>query len=167
MTLYATIPQLIKMLQNVERWLDRGEVFAKEKSFDPAVLLASRLAPDQFPLLRQVQALCDVAKFTAARLTAKVPPKHPDTEQTIEELRERIRGTIDYLRGFKPEDFDGAEERAVELPLFGGKRLLGRDYLTELQLPNFYFHVTTAYAILRHSGVGLGKTDYIGGLNLS
>lgn len=167
MSLYACVPQLIKMLKNLEHWLDKGVALAQAKSFDPGVLLGSRLAPDQFPLLRQVQSACDVAKFTAARLTGQQAPRHPDTEQTLDEVRARIHTTISYLEGFKPADFEGAETRAIELPLFAGKRMVGLDYLYELQFPNFYFHAATAYAILRHNGVELGKRDYLGSLNLS
>jgi hypothetical protein len=124
------------------------------------------LAPDQYPLVRQIQSVCDTAKFTPARLTGKEPPKHPDTEQTIDELRTRIRAVLELLDGFKPADFAGAETRHVELPWLQGKYLLGADYVRQLQLPNFYFHATLAYEILRHNGVPLGKTDFIGHLSL-
>jgi hypothetical protein len=164
MSLYAHIPQFIRMLGNLERWLDKGVAFAKAKSFDPVVLLNSRLAPDQYPLMRQIQSACDRAKFSAARLTGQQPPRNPDTEQTLDEIRARIRGTIAYLETFKPEDFAGAESRIVELPHYDGLRMVGSAYMLELQLPDFYFHATTAYAILRHNGVDLGKDDYIGEL---
>ena len=167
MSLYESVPQFIKMLRNVGRWLDKGVAFAQQKSFDPVVLLGSRLAPDQYPLVRQIQSACDRAKFTAARLTGKQPPRNPDTEQTVDEIRARIQGTIAYLETFRPEDFAGAESRMVELPHYDGKRMAGSAYLRELQLPDFYFHLTTAYAILRHNGVDLGKDDYLGELDLS
>jgi hypothetical protein len=167
MSLYeASVPQFKKMLGNLDRWLEAGVAFAKQKSFDESVLLASRLAPNQYPLTRQIQAACDSAKSTAARLTGKEPPKHPDTEQTVDELRKRIRTVQDYLDTFKATEFAGAEKREIALPFLEGKVMLGSDYLTEMTLPNFYFHVTTAYAILRHLGVELGKMDYIGSLNL-
>jgi hypothetical protein len=109
---------------------------------------------------------CDSAKFLAARLTAKDPPKHPDIEQTIEQLRGRIRATVSYLESFAPADFEGAETRLIPLPNRDGKVIKGSDYLAQMGLPNFYFHVTTAYAILRHNGVDLGKRDYLGPLPL-
>jgi hypothetical protein len=167
MSLYeASVPQFKKMLQNLERWLDKGVEYAQKKSFDPAVLLSARLAPDQYPLLRQIQAACDSAKFPSARLSGKEPPKHPDTEQTVDEIRKRIRTVIEYLDTFKPAEFAGAETRKIALSFLEGKVMLGSDYLNEMALPNFYFHVTTAYAILRHNGVDLGKSDFIGSMNV-
>ncbi|HYQ03224.1 MAG TPA: DUF1993 domain-containing protein [Polyangiaceae bacterium] len=167
MSLYdQTIPQFKNTLTQLDKWLDAAVAYAKAKSFEPAVLLNSRLAPDQYPLVRQIQAVCDAAKFTAARVTGKEPPKHPDTEQTVEELRTRIRAVQEYLGSYKPEDFAGAETRQVKLPWLEGKYVLGVDYVNQLQLPNFYFHATLAYEILRHNGVPLGKTDYIGHVNL-
>src|SRR5690606_1659362 len=129
-------------------------------------LLQARLAPDQFALLRQIQAACDNAKFAAARVAGKQPPVHEDTETTFEELRARIRSVVDYLRTYTEADFEGAADRIVPFWFIPGKALTGQDYLTEYSVPNFYFHVTTAYAILRHNGVELGKIDYIGSLNL-
>ncbi|MFO7181678.1 MAG: DUF1993 domain-containing protein, partial [Pseudomonadota bacterium] len=130
----STIPQFKKMLQNVERWIDRAEAYAAAKKFEPEVLLTARLAPDQFPFVRQVQIACDKAKFTAATLAGKEPPKHPDTEKTFEELRKRLHSVITYLDGFGPKDFEGAEERVLELPYLQGKTMLGRDYVCEVQL---------------------------------
>ena len=167
MSLYeASVPQFKKMLLGVDRWLGKTVEHAAKKSFDPAVLLSARLAPDQFHLLRQIQAACDAAKSAAARLTGREPPSHPDTEQTIDDLRKRIATVVAYLDTMKPDDFEGAETRRIALQFMPGKLILGSDYLTELALPNFYFHVTTAYAILRHNGVELGKGDYLGGLTL-
>jgi hypothetical protein len=160
----ACIFPLQKMLTNLERWLDKAVAFAEQKKIDPNTLLSARLAPDQFPLVRQIQASCDQAKFTAARLTGKEPPKHPDTEQTIEELRIRLRAVHEYLGTFTREDFEGAAMRAISLVYFEGRFIYGKDYLNELQLPNFYFHVTTAYSILRHNGVDLGKQDFLGSI---
>lgn len=157
-----SITQFKKSLLNIEKWLDKAAAFADQKKFDVNNLLTARLAPDQFPFLRQVQIACDQAKFTAARLTGKQPPSHADTEKTIDELRARIHSVLTYLDGFKPEDFEGAEERKIELFNQKGKGMRGADYLRERQIANFYFHVTTAYAILRHNGVDLGKADYIG-----
>ena len=164
MNLYsATVPQFKRILQNVERWLDKTVAFAETKKIDPNTLLVARLAPDQFSLLRQIQSTCDQCKLTVARLTAKDPPKHPDTEQTFDELRKRLHSVIAYLDTFKPADFDGAAERPISLPFFPeGKVMTGADYLVERQLPNVYFHATTLYAILRHSGVDVGKGDFIG-----
>lgn len=164
MDLYAaTIPQFKRLLQSVERWLDKAVAFAQAKKFDPNSLLSARLAPDQFALVRQIQTVCDQTKLTAARLTAKDPPKHPDTEQTIDELRQRLHSVIGYLDTFKPSDFEGTAERLISTPAFPeGKAMIGLDYLIERQLPNVYFHASMAYAILRHNGVDLGKADFLG-----
>ena len=163
---FDSILESKKMLKNLDAWIEKGVAHAKAKSFDPNVLLGMRLAPDQYPLLRQVQSSCDNAKFMAARLSGKEAPKHPDTEQTVDEVRARIHTCVSHLDTFKASDFDGAETRVVTLPFMEGKVISGSDYLTEMALPNFYFHLTTAYAILRHSGVPLGKPDYIGSLNV-
>lgn len=163
MPLYeATIPQMSKMLSNLNRWLDKAVAHAESKKFDPAVLLSARLAPDQYPLLKQIQAACDSAKSAAAHLSGQTQPKHPDTEQTWDEIRARITTVLAYLETFKPADFEGAEKRPVALPFMPGKLVLGADYLNEMALPNFYFHITTAYSILRQNGVGVGKYDFIG-----
>jgi hypothetical protein len=167
MSLYeASIPQFKKMLGNITHWLDKAVAHAEKKPFEVGVLLNARLAPDQYHLIRQIQAACDAAKFGAARLTGKEPPKHPDTEQTLEEIRARVASVVSYLSTFKAEDFAGAETRPIRLPFLEGKILYGRDYLNELTLPNFYFHVTTAYSILRHNGVDVGKQDFLGSLTL-
>ena len=163
---FASVLESKKMLNNLDTWIEKGVAHAKAKSFDPNVLLAMRLAPDQYPLLRQVQSSCDNAKFLAARLTGKEAPKHPDTEQTVDEVRARIHTCVSHLDTFKASDFDGAETRVVTLPFMEGKVISGSDYLTEMALPNFYFHLMTAYSILRHSGVPLAKFDYIGSLNV-
>src|SRR5262249_31316502 len=119
MNLYATtVPQFKRLLQNVERWLDKTIAFADTKKFDPNTLLTARLAPDQFALVRQIQSVCDQCKLTCARITAKEPPKHPDTEQSFDELRKRLHSVIAYLDTFKPADFDGAAERLISLPFF-------------------------------------------------
>jgi uncharacterized protein len=164
MNLYAaTVPQFKRILQNVERWLDKTVAFAEGKKLDPNTLLSARLAPDQFALVRQIQSTCDQTKITVARLTAKDPPKHPDTEQTFDELRKRLHSVIAYLDTFKPADFEGVAERLISLPFFPeGKAMTGADYLVERQLPNVYFHASMVYAILRHNGVDLGKSDFIG-----
>ncbi len=165
MNLYdATIPVFTKLLRQVDHWLDKAVGSAEQRKFDPEILLAARLAPDQFPLLRQLQAACDQAKFTAAKLTGKEPPSHPDTETTIPQLRARLATVIEYLATFKREDFEGAEERACSHTWMQGKVMRGGDYLDHMALPNLHFHLTTAYAILRHNGVPLGKSDYLGSL---
>ena len=167
MSLYAaSVPQLKKMLVNADKWLEAAVEHAKAKSFDPNILASSRLAPDAYPLTRQIQSIADNAKFCAARLTGKEAPKHPDTETTIDELRARLKSVIEYLDTFTAKDFEGSKERLVELSFMPGKTLTTADYLNEMALPNFYFHVTMAYAILRHNGVPLGKMTYIGSLNL-
>lgn len=162
--MYTSVRQFAKMVRQLGTWLEKAEAHGKTKSFDPAVLLQARLAPDQYPLVRQVQSACDAAKFGVARLAGKEAPKHPDTEQTIDELRARIKSCAEYLDTFKEADLAGAETRHVTLPWLEGKYLLGSDYLVEMALPNFYFHVAHAYAILRHNGVDLGKRDYIGSM---
>ncbi len=163
---HSSVLEMKKLLGQLDGWLDKGVAFAKDKSFDPAVLLAARLAPDQYPLLKQVQVICDNAKFATARLSAKEAPKHPDTEKTLDEVRARIATCKAYLETFKAADFDGADARLITLPFLEGKVLAGSDYLTEMVLPNFYFHLTTAYAILRHNGVPLGKMDFLGSLSV-
>jgi len=161
---YQAILEMKKMLANLDKWIEKTVAYAQKKPFDPNTLVTARLAPDQYPLVRQIQSACDTAKFTGARLTGKEAPKHPDTEQTIDELRARIRAATSYLETLKAEDFKGAGERRVELSFLEGKVILGDDYLVEMAIPNFFFHVAHAYAILRHNGVDLGKRDYIGSL---
>lgn len=155
-----------KNLRNMRAWLEKARVSATDRKFDPDVLLQARLAPDQFALARQVQSACDSAKGNAARLAGKEAPTHSDHEHTISELEARIDAVIAYLETFTPEDFDGADERKISLGWMRGRHVLGRDYLEQFGIPNFFFHVTHVYAILRHSGVSLGKMDYIGTLNL-
>ena len=161
-----SVPQLTKMLTNLDHWLEAAQEHAKKKSFDVDVLASARLAPDMYPLTRQVQAACDAAKFAAARLTGHEAPKHPDTETTVEQLRARVKAVVAYLGTVKKADFAGADARKVKLSFMEGKGLVGTDYLCEMALPNFYFHVAMTYAILRHNGVDLGKKDYIGSLNV-
>jgi hypothetical protein len=161
MNLYdATVPVFTKFLGGIEKWLDKAVAYADQKKFDPETLMHARLAPDQYPFLRQVQAACDQAKYCVAKLTGKEPPSHPDTEKTIAEIRARIRTVLDYLKTFKPEDFKGAEDRLVKHSWMPAS-LKGGDYLDHFLLPNFHFHLTTAYQILRHNGVEVGKMDYM------
>jgi hypothetical protein len=161
-----TVVQFDKMLGNLSSFLDKGAAYADSKKFDVTVLLNSRLAPDQFNLIRQVQIACDTAKLGVARLTGKVEsaPVHPDTETTLAELQARIKAVREYLSGFSKEDFAGAEERKVSQPRWEGKYLTGYEFAIQHAIPNLYFHVTTAYAILRHNGVDLGKKDYLGNI---
>jgi hypothetical protein len=153
-----------KTLQNVEQWMDKAVVHAKARSFEVDVLVHARLAPDQFDFARQVQSACDQAKYAAAYLGGKQPPSHPDTEQTFAELKGRIRKCLAFVETVQAKDLVGAEERKVAPPWLGGKWLRGDDYLVHIAVPNFFFHATMAYAILRHNGVELGKMDYIGSI---
>jgi hypothetical protein len=163
MNLYdLTVPQLIKMMKNVDNWLAAAISHAEKKKFDVNNLMKARLAPDQFAFDRQVQTTCDNAKFIAGRLTGKEWPAHPDTETTFDQLRARTAAVISYLETFKPEDFAGADDRKIALPWMEGKWMRGDEYVGQFAFPNFYFHATTAYAILRHNGVEVGKRDYIG-----
>jgi hypothetical protein len=163
---YETLGQMKKMLGQLDKWLESAAAFAKEKSFDPDLFLGFRLSPDQFAFARQVQATCDVTKLAMARMTGKEAPTHPDTEKTLDELRARVRSVVTYLDGFSAKDFEGAATRVVTLPRWEGKVMAGADYFLEHGLPNFFFHFTHAYAILRHNGVNLGKRDYLGPLSL-
>ena len=159
------VTQMSKMLRNLEAWLAKAEADAQERGFEVDVLVGARLAPNQFPLARQVQGACDTAKLTAARLTGGKAPSHPDEETTVAQLRERIRSTLAYLETVTHDAFDGSADREIQLPFAKGKACTGADYLVEFAVPNFYFHATTAYAILRHNGVSVGKLDYIGSVN--
>ena len=161
-----TIVQMSKMLRNLAVLLGKATAFARSNEFSPDDFVGVRLAPDMRALGFQVQSACDAAKFAAARLTGVTAPAHPDTESTMAELEQRIASTLEFLDGFKPEQFDGAAEREVTLSFMPGKAIYGTDYLREMALPNFYFHVQTAYALLRTAGVKIGKIDYIGSLTL-
>jgi hypothetical protein len=166
MFVYPLIREIHKLLGNLDACLGKAVAHAGAKSFDPNVLLQSRLAPDMFPLLRQIQSACDTAKFAAARTAGKDAPSHPDTEQTVDEARKRIATVRAYLDTFTEADFAGVEGRTVSLPRWEGKSMKATDYFVEHSLPNFFFHYTTAYAILRHNGVEIGKRDYLGALSL-
>ena len=167
MSLYdETIPHFQRLLDNFDKWLDAGVEHAKKKSFDPAVFLQSRLAPDQYPLIRQIGAACDQAKACGARVAGKEPPSHPDTEKTLEEIRARIQKTREFLATLTAKDFEGAESRVVALPFAPGMGMSAPSYVRQLALPNFYFHATLTYEILRHNGVDLGKTHFIGSIDI-
>ena len=153
------------MLGNLDAVLDKGAAFAEARKIDPAVLVNGRLFPDMFPLSRQVQIVTDNAKGGAARLAGLEPPKYEDTESSFPELKARIERTVAFLKTIKPEQIDGSEERTINLKL--GRETLtfqGMPYLLNLVLPNIYFHSVTAYDILRHNGVDVGKNDYLGKL---
>jgi hypothetical protein len=160
----ATIPQFIKMLGNLTPMLDKAVKHAETKKYDVSVLLSSRLAPDQYPFIRQIQIACDTAKGFAARMSGQEPPKHEDNEKTLDEVRHRIHKTVQYLQTIKAEQFKDSEKRPIRLSFMEGKAMTGFDYATEMAIPNFYFHVTTAYAILRHNGIDVGKMDFLGQL---
>lgn len=157
-----TVPQFNKMLRNLNEIIDKATANAAFRKFDPDVLLQARLAPDQFPLLRQIQIVTDTAKLGVARINGKEAPKHDDTEKTWPELKARIESVIKYLETYSAKDFVGAAERRVTTPRWEGKTLSGAEFTTHHMIPNFYFHLTTAYSILRHNGVDLGKRDYLG-----
>jgi hypothetical protein len=151
-------------LVNLSAVLEKGLAHATARKFDPAVLVNSRLAPDMLPLSRQVQIACDNAKNGTARLAGLEPPRFEDNEKTIEELRARIARTVDYLKGIPANAFEGAEDREFKVPV-GPEKFLdfqGLDYLQRWAIPNVFFHITTAYAILRHNGVEIGKRDFLG-----
>lgn len=164
MNAHDSIQLFSKTLDNLEKWIDKASASAKERSFDADVLAQARLAPDQFSFVQQVQAACDQAKYAAAYLGGKQAPSHPDTEKTLAELRERIQKCTSFLATLQAKDFAGADDRSVAPPWLGGRWLTGHDYLVHVAVPNFFFHATMAYAILRHNGIQLGKMDYVGSL---
>lgn len=157
-----TVTQFVKMLNNLSVILDKAAPFAEAKKFELDVLLNGRLAPDQFNLIRQVQIACDTAKIGASRLTGKDAPNHPDTEKTLPELKARIESTIAYLQTFTANDYVEAASRKISQPRWEGQWVSGEEFAIQHMMPNFYFHITTAYAILRHNGVDVGKKDYLG-----
>jgi len=160
-----TVPQLSKTLRNVDDWLSRAIKHAETTHVPVETLMAARLAPDQYMFARQVQVACDNAKYIAGRLAGKEWPSHPDTEATLDQLRTRVASVQSYLSAFTRDDFEHAPTRKISLPwMQAGSWLHAGDYLVQFALPNFYFHVVTAYAILRHKGVPLGKNDYLGEL---
>jgi hypothetical protein len=169
----VTIPPMIKTLSALHKLLDKVDTHAKSKQLEwhPAglqedALMQARLISDQFPFVRQIQVACDNAKGCAARLAEIEIPKFEDNEKTVAELKSRIEKTIEFLKTIKPEQIKGKEGVKVALPYWGGKSLDGFTYVTEYLIPNFYFHVATAYSIMRSNGVSIGKDDYIGGLPL-
>jgi hypothetical protein len=157
-----TVPQFTKMLHNLSLIIDKAAVNATERKFEMDVLLNARLAPDQFNFIRQVQIACDTAKLFASRMSGKDAPVQEDTEKSLPELKVRIESVIGYLNSFKPEDFKGAEERKISQPRWEGKYVTGLEFATQHAIPNMFFHITTAYSILRTNGVPVGKKDYLG-----
>jgi hypothetical protein len=161
----ASVPIFVRMLGNMTVWLDKAEAHAQAKKFEPAVYLTSRLAPDMLPFTKQIQIACDAVKFGIARLAGVDAPKFEDNETSLADLRARIRKTIDFVESVPASKIDGSESRDVVVPRRDGSMTLkGEVYLKHFALPNFFFHVTTVYALLRHNGVELGKADYLGSM---
>jgi uncharacterized protein len=159
----ASVPVLVQHLNALLTVLDKADAFAVSKKIDPTVLLTARLAPDMFPLTRQVQIACDFAKGVSARLAAVDVPSYEDTEKTTAELKARVKKTIDFIQTIKPAQIDGSEDRAVEIKMAGKPvTFKGQPYLVNFAMPNFFFHLAMAYGILRHNGVDLGKRDFMG-----
>jgi hypothetical protein len=159
----ASAPRFAAMLRNLSGLLDKAQAHCEAKKIDPLVLTQFRLYPDMFALARQVQVACDTAKGAVARLAGAEIPKHEDTEQSFAELKARIAKTLEFVESVPAAKIDGSEERDVVLKLRGQEvKFSGLQYLLGFAYPNFYFHVTTAYAILRHNGVEIGKRDFIG-----
>jgi uncharacterized protein len=162
----ASVPVFVRMFGNLSLWLDKAEAHATAKKFDPQVYLTARLAPDMLPFPKQIQIACDAAKFGVARLAGVEAPKFDDTEASLAELRVRIQKTVEFVRSVPASQIDGTEAKDVVVPRRDGSiTLKGEFYLKHFVMPNFYFHVTTAYALLRHCGVDLGKSDYLGALS--
>jgi hypothetical protein len=158
-----SVEQLVPILTNLSALLDKGLAHADTKDFDPSILANARLAPDMFPLTRQIQIACDMAKGGVARLAGQEPPRFEDNEKTIEELKARIEKTLDYIKGIPASAFEGSEDRDIKIPLRDrALDMKGLPFLRGWVLPNFYFHVVTTYALLRHNGVEIGKREFLG-----
>ncbi|HWU27210.1 MAG TPA: DUF1993 domain-containing protein [Rhizomicrobium sp.] len=159
----ASVPIYGQILTSLSNLLKKGAASAETRKIDPSVLLNARIAPDMFPLVRQVQTATDHAKGSLARLASVEIPAYPDTETTFDELQARIAKTLDYVKTFKPDQIDGTEDKDIVLK-FGPQKFpfKGQAYLLNFVLPNFYFHTSMAYAILRHNGVDIGKRDFLG-----
>jgi uncharacterized protein len=162
---YQTVRQCTQSLANLLTCLDKAERFAAAKHADLEALMAGRLASDMQPFTYQVQSACDYVKAAAAWLSGQTPPRHEDTEKTIDELRARIRKTIAFVESVTEAQYEGASERKVKLSWVPGKVIGGEDYLLQVSIPNVYFHIAMAYAILRHNGVDVGKQDFLGPMN--
>jgi hypothetical protein len=157
--------QFKKQLGQLDKWLVTASEYAKSKNFDPNLFLSLRLAPDQFPLVRQVQIACDTVKLAVAFLTGQPAQPQEDNEASIEQIQGRVRSIITLLEGLTAKDFEGAATRVVSQPRWKGEWMTGEDYFIQHAVPNFYFHLATTYAILRHNGVAIGKRDYLGAQN--
>lgn len=158
-----TIAAMSRALLNLDAIVSKAEAYAEERKIDPAVLVQARLFPDMLPFVAQIRIATDTAKGAAARLSGKNLPSWPDDEADFEQVHARIRKALDFLSGVERDQFEGSEDKKIELKL--GKehvKFSGREYVLGFVLPNFYFHVTMAYAILRHNGVPLGKRDFLG-----
>jgi hypothetical protein len=164
LTMYqASVPVFVQQLEALSTVLDKAEAHAAARKIDPAVLLSARLFPDMFPLVRQVQIACDFAKGASARLAGVEVPAWEDNERSFGDLRTRIRRTIEFIGMLKPAQIDDSERRTITIKIAGKPVTFeGQPYLVNFALPNFYFHATVAYAILRHNGVELGKRDFVG-----
>ncbi len=161
----VSVPVFVRMLNNLAKILEKGAASAQARGIDPLVLTSARLAPDMHPLSRQVQIACDAAKGAVARLTGTVAPVNPDTETSFDELQTRIATTIAYVNSVGAEAFEGSESRSVTLQIPGTElTFTGQVFLLNISLPNLYFHISTAYDILRHNGVAIGKFDFLGGV---
>jgi hypothetical protein len=160
----ASVPVFVRMLNNMLAWLDKAEVHAKTKKFDPANYLGLRLAPDMLPFTRQIQIASDSVKSCVARLAGSEPPSWKDDEASLDELRARIRKTIEFAQSIPAAKIDGSEAREIQLPRPAGPpvKFSGEAFLKHFSLPNFFFHVTMTYALLRQGGVELGKMDFLG-----
>ncbi|MEH2479729.1 hypothetical protein V1282_003086 [Nitrobacteraceae bacterium AZCC 2146] len=160
----SAVPAYLQMLGSLSASLKKAEAYAAAKKIEPNALLGTRLFPDMLPLTRQIQLACDFATKGSARLSGSDVPSIPDTETTFDELQQRIAKTVDYLKTYKPAQFDGAEAREVTFPSGPGKTttMTGQQFLSNFSLPSFYFHVTTAHGILRMCGVDIGKRDFLG-----
>lgn len=164
---FATLQQFAKTLKNLETIIGKAIKSAETRGFDPNNFCTSRLSPDMFPFTRQVQIACDVAKYAAASLAGKDAPKHEDNEKTLTELQARIRKVLGYLETFTVDDFKQVNSRTVVRMAFPqGKAMHAEEFLLSRAVPNFFFHLTTAYALLRAGGVDIGKGDYLGSLNM-
>ena len=161
----ASVPVFQHVLRNLSHILDKGEAHAEARKFDPEVLMQSRLFPDMLPFTRQVLIACDAAKNGVARISGVEAPKFDDNEATFAELKERIQKTIDYLQSVPASELDGTDDKDITFPVGreATRTMKGQAYLQTWAMANFFFHVTTAYAILRHNGVKIGKQDYLVG----
>lgn len=162
----ASVVVFAKMSRNMLGWLDKAEAHAKARKFDPNNFVGMRLAPDMLPFARQIQIASDAAKGAVARLAGDEPPKWSDDEATLDQLRARIQKTIDYVESFQAHRLEGSEKRDIVMPIGPDRtlRMTGEAFLEGFSIPNFFFHVTMVYALLRHGGVEIGKGDFLGGL---